>query len=239
MSSDEDDMPLAARLAARGKPSSSLAKQHTAGNDVLRALAGDKDHDFDRQHPARLHPARLGVSPRGSSAVQCASITRGPMRLLNQDLLLNIYGRAPRKVIAHSRVCKYFYSTLSSASRIDIHLGPEAPCRLTSSLARFVKGSHQKIALSIGDSTALKTLRGVLESDGTQASVPGYFSYSYRLIPLSRNPLTSTSARPSGCSTASREEHLFSILPALAHPRRKPVPTRHESPRASTRARET
>ena len=171
-------MPLAARLAARGKPSSSPAKQHTTGNDVLRASAGDKHDDFDRP----------GVSPQGSSAVQCASVTRGPLRLLNQDLLLNIYGRAPRMVIAHSRVCKYFYSTLSSASRIDIHLGPEVPCRLTSSLARFVKGSHQKIALSIGDSTALKTLRGVLESDSTQASVSGYFSFSCRLIPLSRKP---------------------------------------------------
>lgn len=163
MSSDEDDLPLAAKLAGRDASTSSPAK-HKAAEYGACAAAGK---------PSSRQPA--GQLP----LVQFASVPCGPMRLLNQDLLLKIYSRTPRLVIAHSRVCKYFYRILCNASRIDVTLCPETPFRLTSSLMRFVKSSHQKIYLSINDSTALTTLCRVLKRDSSQALVSVFLSLEF------------------------------------------------------------
>ena len=95
----------------------------------------------------------------------------GPLGLLPVDLLLNIYSRLPRLVVAHSRVCKYFYKVLATCSRIHIQLSVHRPCQLTKSFARFVKGSHQSLGLVLNDCTALSTLISVLQSDSTFASV--------------------------------------------------------------------
>jgi hypothetical protein len=94
-----------------------------------------------------------------------------PLGLLPVDLLLNIYSRLPRLVVAHSRVCKYFYKVLASCSRIHIQLSVHRPYQLTKSFARFVKGSHQSLGLVLNDCTALSTLISVLQSDSTRASI--------------------------------------------------------------------
>ena len=95
----------------------------------------------------------------------------GPLGLLPVDLLLNIYNRLPRLVVAHSRVCKFFNKVLATCSRIHIQLSVHRPYQLTKSFARFVKGSHQSLGLVLNDCTALSTLISVLQSDSTRASI--------------------------------------------------------------------
>ena len=166
--SDEDeDVPLAAKLRKTMPPPS---QGHAARGDeddehVPLAAKRRKTGDGSGRDARRGRP--------GTRAVDCQEGMCGPLRLnhLNQDLLLNIYSRAPRLAARHTRVCRYFWRTLASTSRIHVELSAQTPNRLTSGLLRFVQNSSQQLALALSDSTALKTLHAVLANEKARASV--------------------------------------------------------------------
>lgn len=175
-SDDDEDLPLAVKF------------QKTSDRPRRRGEAA----------PAPASVAAEAVHGAGEAADDFPAGC-GPLRRLHPDMLLSIYSRAPGLVAGHTLVCWYFYRVLASASRIHVELSAQTPNRLTPSLLRFVQvnyfdailtyraaatfaaftklttpyrqGSSQQLSLSLGDSTALKTLLAVLANKSTRASV--------------------------------------------------------------------
>ena len=141
-----------------------------------RLAAAESDEDDDVPLAAKLQKTDGGGghARRGRPGTRDGDFPEdmcGPLRRLDQDLLLSIYSRAPRLAARHSRVCWYFYRVLAHASRIHVELSAQTPNRLTTSLLRFVQSRGQQLVLALSDSTALKPLRAVLANEKTRASV--------------------------------------------------------------------